>query len=765
MANDIYRIYLSRVFALAKTMVIKSESSAIVTNQALMDLGIAVSDDKRTWRYYMNISGAYHSTNSPMQVMSLDTRDAFGNAEVIDFTVANMQLHRATAAAYAYGTKRYKQLLEQYPRNEILILGVLNPVDMTKAIAAEEGEVLWYDKAFVDDNELNLFDLIQAEIYGFLNRWHVDDYARIEELYEYVRHDIFYAQLPMFIINARMENARTIFANEFHIRCFLASHGRIDVFMGSMTKEQQLFFYRNLPWLNRNPGHNATFELLRERVLADRRFPLADYEMHHNVAEMPDSLYPQVEMVRRETTADYASLPPESYTVEEVLTKEMGLAPSNDKNVDYRAPIYENNLSLAKYGMRQTKVLDSRVIDRSDSQVFTIGGTLLTHWLYLSSNNRYRAVVRVDNPVTGEEIALSAKDAFILFLYAYNRTMGLTLPIIPHMAAVHVRRVPTPSYESLFKPIPKYGLSDSLAKAIYDLAEPVTSYISIEAFHEAMVKVYNTSVKQFLLSAGQGHFRTRGYAIAYMEGMYHTVGVDMGDGTPYPEWLRAHGLQDIAEFGQFDMEELASELLAVSTGANLNTTVSLSDIHRDMIALMSQLSSYSIQFVREINESPIKPIDIRFIKPGDTFGEEEGASRIDILKLKLMRSNAEEAARQTFEAPLIVTKRLGAKEKNHQQFNIGLDFYRSSESIHMSRVELPILRIKSPGVQPLIDLKDLTEIDVSDIIVTPGEVPDIDLVLIWPETDMDGLHLPAIVEIPLEQVFVNTTMDGLHLPE
>lgn len=762
MANDIYRIYLSRVFALAKTMVIKSESSAIVTNQALKDLGLTVSDDKRTWRYYMNISGAYHSTNAPMQVMSLDTRDAQGNAEVIDFTIENLQLHRATAAAYGYGTKRYKQLLEQYPRNEILILGILYPVDIDTAIAAEEGQILWYDKTFVDDNELNLFDLIQKEIYGFLNRWDVEDYARIEELYEYTRHDIFYMQLPMFIINARMENARTIFACEFHIRCFLASHGRLDVFMGSMTKDQQLFFYRNLPWLNRNPGQNTTFELLRDKVLADRRFPLATYEMHHNVSEMPDSLYPQIEMVRRETTADYASLPAESYSVEEVLEKEMGLAPSNDKNLDYRAPIYETNLSLAKYGMRQTKVLDSRVIDRSDSQVFTVAGTLLTHWLYLSATNRYRAVVRVDNPVTGEEIALSAKDAFILFLYAYNRTMGLTLPIIPHMAAVHVRRIPTPSYQSLFKPIPQYGLPDSLAKAIYDLAEPVTSYISIEAFHEAMVKVYDTSVKQFLLSAGQGHFRTRGYAIAFMEGMYHTVGVDMGDGTPYPQWLHDHGLQDIAEFGQFDMEELASDLLAVATGANLNTTVSLSDIHRDMLAIMSQLSSYSIQFVREMNDSPLKPIDIRFLKPGDSFGEEEGASRIDILKLKLMRSNATEASRQVIEAPQIVADRIGSAEGNHQKFNIGLEFYAGAESIHLSRVELPILRLKSPGIQPLVDLKDITVVDTSDIIVTPGEVPDIDLALIWPETDMDGLHLPAIVEIPLEQVFVNTTMDGLN---
>ena len=184
-----------------------------------------------------------------------------------------------------------------------------------------------------------------------------------------------------------------------------------------------------------------------------------------------------------------------------------------------------------------------------------------------------------------------------------------------------------------------------------------------------------------------------------------------------------------------------------------------------MVAIMSQLSSYSVQFVREINDSPIRPIDIRFLKPGDTFSEEEGSSRLDILKLKLMRSNAVEESRQTFDGPMIVADRIGSKEGNHQQFNVGLDFYRASESIHMSRVELPILRLKTPGIQPLIDLEDLTVVDNSDIIVTPGEVPDIDLALIWPETDMDGLHLPAIVEIPLEQVFVNTTMDGLHLPE
>jgi hypothetical protein len=759
MANDIYRIYVSQVFALAKTMVIRSEASAVVTNAYMAARGVAVSDDKRTWRYYMNISGAYHSTNPHMRVTSVDTR------EEIDFTVENLKIHRATAAEYAYGTKRYKQLLEQYPLNETLILGILNPVDMTTAINAEDGDILWMDMSLVDENELNLKDLIQAEITAcFGNR--INDYARIEELYEYGRHNIIYAALPMIIINARLENCRTIFAHSFHIRCFLASHGRLDRYMDSMTKLQQLFFYRNLPYLNRNPGQKNIFEWLIKKVLEDRDFPIARYTMNHNLAEMPDSLYPDIEMTRSEITAAYAGIPDESYTVEEVLEKEMYLAESNSKNIDYRASSIQRKLSIAKVGTSQTKVLDSRVVDRSDSQVFSLANTLLTHWLFLSATNRYRAVVRVTNPRSGEEIVLSAKDAFVLFLYAYNRVNYLVLDKIPHLAAVHVRRIPKPALESLMTKVPKYALDDTLVHQIYDVASPVDSYISIASFNEAMNEVYRTSMVQYRLAASQGNFRTRGYATALMEGMYHTVGVDMYDGTPYPAWLKERGLNEIEEFGQFEIEELASELLAVATGSDLNTTVSLSDIHRDMVSIMSQLSSYSIQFVREINTTPLKPIDIRFIKPGDNDGEEDGWSRIDLFKLKLLRSSAEEYGyRELDNKHLIVSNRISSEEENKQSFNLGLDFTSVGYTEHVSRVELPILRLKVPGIQPLIDLGEITEKDHSDIIVTPGDTPDIDLALIYPETDMDGLHLPAIVEVPLSQVFVNTNMDGLIPPE
>src|SRR5690606_6740159 len=131
MSNTYYNIYLKSVFSLAKTLVIKCSLTADGMNNELRLNGIPIDDsDPTTWKYYKNLAGMYHFTDTLMEIVSMDT------LEVIAFTKENMRLHRATAKAYAYGTKYFNELSAQYPGQEDLIMGILNPVDMDVAIAA-----------------------------------------------------------------------------------------------------------------------------------------------------------------------------------------------------------------------------------------------------------------------------------------------------------------------------------------------------------------------------------------------------------------------------------------------------------------------------------------------------------------------------------------------------------------------------------------------------------------------------------------------------
>ena len=133
MLTNYYQLYIDSVFALAETVVIKSSYSAESINKfiAIKHGRETVSEYPHTWKYYLNISGNYHFSDEKMYITSLDT------LEQIEFTKENLDLHRATYRGYLYGTRLYTELVTQYPLQESLILGILYPADIDKAIAVD----------------------------------------------------------------------------------------------------------------------------------------------------------------------------------------------------------------------------------------------------------------------------------------------------------------------------------------------------------------------------------------------------------------------------------------------------------------------------------------------------------------------------------------------------------------------------------------------------------------------------------------------------
>lgn len=148
MSSAYYRIFVSQVMTLAKTMVVKSEVAAETINRELQSFGESLSSDPHTWKYYMNLAGLYHPTDTVMTVTSMDT------LEEIEFTRDNLKIFRATASAYAYGSRYYRDLVARYPTQETLILGILNPIDINKALGAQDGDILYYDTTLVESQKL-----------------------------------------------------------------------------------------------------------------------------------------------------------------------------------------------------------------------------------------------------------------------------------------------------------------------------------------------------------------------------------------------------------------------------------------------------------------------------------------------------------------------------------------------------------------------------------------------------------------------------------
>lgn len=616
MSSTYYQLYEKDVLDLAKSLVIKSVASAEAINTYFKQLGLSVDDTApQTWKYYLNLAGEYHRQDTLMRIVSLDTQ------EMIDFTKANLDVHRATRKDYVYGSTYYNELLRQYPDQEELIYGIVNPIDINTAINAPDNTILYYNPSLVEENEESLIPKLQTYVNGFFTRWVNKDYGLVDDLYAATMLGILFLQLPSAIMNLRLAACKTNEAHSFHIRQYLASHGKLDNYMDVLTKKQALFLYRNILYIQRNAGKASTFELLVDRLLTERGLPLAAYEMRHNLAEQPGNLYPDVELLRDRINLDYATTTVDVHTVDDVLTKEISAAKGNLANQGQALEDITEAMKTSRITHLPTKVLESDVVDLSDSAPFTLSDTLLNHWIYFSCTNRYPTVIGVNNPQTGERIQLTAHDALVTYFYCYNKSLGVVFEKVPNLVANRVRRTPLPTRADLRSVVdPKY-VEERLITAALANQPAIGRYISTSAFYDVCVEIHAAAMTHRNLYALREHQVTRGQVEAMVGRCYQDVLCNLADEEHYDDWFKARGL-NIPELSTLDQGLLAVSLLKEATGLNLSNSKSLKELQETMLKLMAQLSSYSVQYVATINSNAYLITDWAAIRVGDdhTFG-------------------------------------------------------------------------------------------------------------------------------------------------
>jgi hypothetical protein len=436
--NNYYQIYINSVLELAQTIVIKSIDSVTALNQYITDtygkLAINLSDPS-TWKYYLNISGEYHPTDKEMFVVSLDT------LELIKFTKANLLIHKATARTYRFGTRLYSELLTKYPDQEMLIKGILYPVDIQKAIAAKDGAILTYPKHLVEANEYSLIGNLQKWINIYKLRWTNNQYSISDELYSTTSLGIMYLNLIPAILTFRLDACKTNEAHSFHVKQYLASHGLFDTYLDKLTNKQLMFFYRNIAYIERNIGQRYIFEWLIEHIMTERSLPIAEYTMRHDLENQLENIYPELRFRRKAINPVPSASTIETISLEEMLVKQDRLARDNIKYKDAVMPVIKEQLENSLSNAVMTKVLESSIVDYGNSSSHSLTDTLLNQWLDLSSKNVYNTNVEVTNPKNGEKIPLSAKDAYTFIWYAFCKSINVDIQEVPKLLAKRVQNI------------------------------------------------------------------------------------------------------------------------------------------------------------------------------------------------------------------------------------------------------------------------------------------------------------------------------------
>jgi hypothetical protein len=650
MSRTLYALYQQKVFETAKTLVVKHSEVARAINAGLAEFGHVTGEDPLTWKYYLNLAGEYHSTDTQMTILLASPTGPVEH----DFTKTLLASHPLVKYEYRFGTRFYADLIRRYPEQQMLIDGILNPIDIDLAIAAADGDVLWCGNFYrrvepdtgrvwfervpfsgqfrqfdlIEDNETDLIPAIEEWIKGFLVRWHVTAYELLDELYVPAMLGVLYGQIPLVILNHRLAMCKTPQANSYHIREYLESHGKLAQYIPAISKKQALWLYRNVRAIETNVGKQETFEDLVQNIMTESRMPLAGYGIRHNLADLLTNITPDVRMVRETINFRQAGVGGDTRTVRDILDKEIPLGKDGGRDLDdVEVEITERMATRSLSNDLPTKVLESAVIDRSDSIAFPFADVLMNLWIYYAAIGKYDAQIFVSHPVTGERLQLTPLNALILFLYCYNKgRVGIELEFVPEqLTARIIPRQTDPSVSvmppRLSEPSDFYAyvntsvVSDSVLTDVIGEEIPEQTFVSNDTFYEYAQVVHRELMRRYRLYVTQEDAIARGHVEYAVSMMYWAdVPVTLAPAsTDYVAWLSDNGI-DFTGMQQVDYVAMANELLRNGTGAGENTHKKLRELQTAVLRIMRQFSSYAVQYLQTINDDAILVPDWKTIR-------------------------------------------------------------------------------------------------------------------------------------------------------
>ncbi|MNX93874.1 hypothetical protein D3C86_1260840 [compost metagenome] len=158
---------------------------------------------------------------------------------------------------------------------------------------------------------------------------------------------------------------------------------------------------------------------------------------------------------------------------------------------------------------------------------------------------------------------------------------------------------------------------------------PITRYVSVEAFRELCVDIHRKMLDHRKFRCYYQDWRAEGQLHTVVDRFYQDIRIDLAEEQSYDSWLNQMGI-DTTAMGRVEYQLMYSTIFNSITGADLSNVNSVRQIHASMIRIMQALSSYSVQYIKTINDNPVKIVDGKFPKQSIPKLDETEHKLIDI---------------------------------------------------------------------------------------------------------------------------------------
>ena len=679
------KAYLSSCLRLIASLRIKCQTSCSLMNNFLTERGVIVDDnDKSNYPYYNMLCGNtdnnhiwyYHklitdpegkldisSYNSVVTVRSHDSlilTDAPFNKQ----TFANNN-NPKTRDSYVVGSLNMKQLLNEFPHLETLLMGVVYPAigksypflntlnTIQDVVNAKDFTILAYDETLLEPYEDNVLEELQNHIYRFVNKWHNPFYVGNASLYMAQFWSNLTNSLFLKLLNIRLANCKTYRAHSYHVERYLASYFELDKFMRYMTRKQIMFFYRNIAWLSLNVGKNEIFDLLKDRLLTDRGIALNEISIRQ-IDEFDKNFYPEL-LVRRKSLNNVYDSQTDFISFKYLASLESSLSEVNkkyyDSSIDDEMALFKSSGST----VTQTKVLNCLVTDYSNALKRPIEETLLTHWLRwaydrdltdvtitdvsnmddsiyygrLLEDSKYNsnAVVLIVDRRDYLEYSMSPLDAYKYLLLLQMAQLGYIKShdeYLPNLRLPYVYKQTKPTFEEL---VTNIEYSDNLiinqlfngtvykneiakrAELLLSVAPDIDDIYNNVHMYERGYSVFKFGLDIDTIARSTGDSFTRAQIQAMGDKFYESIVFNLSQYEDTFEtidvFLTRCKLNKDLNLTSENFTYLTEELVRQATNFYLPDELKANNIQKAMVSIFKKLSSYTIQFISQANEDDL----------------------------------------------------------------------------------------------------------------------------------------------------------------
>ena len=609
--------YNNQAIKLAKSLNIKLVDAALAINKGLVNqyTNIEISTDKKTWKYFLNLSGQRHYIN-PDEVD--ETKKISTNVDVL-ITITELGtkqvLTKELLEKYPYTKNEllkqdelYENLLKEYPDEILYIHGCLFPCDIETSIAAKEGTILSYNTSLVETNETYLIPELQNFIQNFLTRYHIKEYTIIEDLYLSSMLATLYASLPTKINNLRLEKIFTNEVHSFHLEHFFRSHLDIWDELSVVNKKTKYWLYRNLPYLIRNLGKKATFQTIIDKILTPNDVGIGEYTLTRNNISL-NTTAKLLEPSYNATELNLYSTPLNSYYTAEgnkdigtVISKQLDeqlLAVEKEED-SYIVKTTKEKIKASQVDNQRTKIIEISTNEYYKKYGIDLFKFIFDYWVYCVKNDLLQLTIEFTDPNTNQPHMLNAKQGLLLlvkYLLALFNHLDLKLSTLNYDTVFEKNNSAIDQFQNVMF---KDGYTQAFFTELKENFPNISNVInSVENFQITVNDAINYSTYLWIIDANSENSIVSANMKAMLNLITQKGSYNISNSGETIDELLDQEQCNINILGGYNISTSITSLILAFTGLKLNEYELIKNITDNYKSLLQKLTAYTTQIITQ----------------------------------------------------------------------------------------------------------------------------------------------------------------------